>query len=456
MQGVVSPLVNGFRGRSKLTLWPLVFAIFCLVSGGPNGIEGAVGELGPSMALIMILVTPVIWALPAALMTAELASAMPEEGGYVVWVQEAMGPFGAYLCAWWSWLYSIVDSAMYPVMFAKTLALAVHLFEPSSILDQPWGQALAAILLILAVTTINILGVKEVGKSATILTVLILLPFGAMVWGGAFSHPELHLQIFSRKDVSMGAFGATGLAVVMWNYLGWDCLSTISGEIKNAPKTFPRALFIALALITLGYVIPIISALRIVPNAGDWQEGAWPTIATRVAGPLVGYLVLLGALASWAAMFLSQMLASSRIPFVLAVDGMLPATLGTISQRFGTPVRSIIFCAFCYAMMSWIAFKDLALANVILYGAGILLEFASLAILRWKRPEMHRPFKIQGGWFGISLVCLMPSLLMVLLLKTTLETSKPLQWVPILIALISGPVAYALTLYIKRAQTQAT
>src|SRR5258706_837577 len=79
---------------NKLTLWPLIAAVYLMVAGGPFGLEDTVSQMGYQGAILILLITPVIWALPAALMVAELASALPEEGGYYVWARRAMGPFG--------------------------------------------------------------------------------------------------------------------------------------------------------------------------------------------------------------------------------------------------------------------------------------------------------------------------------------------------------------------------
>lgn len=449
MAGQAESLIAPTKPRKQLGLWPLVFAFFCLVSGGPYGIEGVIGELGPSMGLMMIVLTPIIWAIPSALMTAELSAAIPAEGGYVVWVTEALGPFFGYLCAWWSWLYSIVDSAMYPVMFATYLANAVHLLAPSSLFDLLPGKVAVALGLIALMTVINILGIKEVGRASIILAVIILVPFALLIAKVGFGTIVPALAGPQAKGTL-----ASGLAVVMWNYLGWDCLSTVSGEIKEPQKTIPRALGLSVFLVTLGYLAPILATLHFVPSGSAWQEGSWPQLATRAAGTWIGNFVLVCALASPAAMFISQMLASSRLPYALAETGMLPSALTKVSPRFGSPVRSILLCAVCYALMSPIAFKDLALANVILYGAGITLEFVALAVLRWRQPLLVRPFKIPGGWVGLALVCLLPCILMGVLVKSTVETAQPYQWIPILIALATGPVAYGISTWIRSKSVQ--
>jgi amino acid transporter len=105
-----------------LGLGALVAIMFFTVSGGAYGLEDTIGESGPGMGLLLILITPVIWSLPAALTVAELATAMPVEGGYYYWVKEALGPFWGFQEGWWSWLTSWVDMAIYPVLFVEYAA----------------------------------------------------------------------------------------------------------------------------------------------------------------------------------------------------------------------------------------------------------------------------------------------------------------------------------------------
>src|SRR5712692_8103221 len=112
--------------RRPVTLLPLVMAMFCAVSGGPYGLEKLIQSSGPGMALLLLVITPLIWSVPAALMAAELSSALPEEGGYYVWVKKALGPFWAFQAGWWSWTNSFVDVAIYPVLFVGYLSPLLH------------------------------------------------------------------------------------------------------------------------------------------------------------------------------------------------------------------------------------------------------------------------------------------------------------------------------------------
>ena len=95
---------------------PLAAIVFFNVSGGPYGIEDTVPSFGPGLSLLLLVVTPLLWSLPVALAMSELASAMPDEGGYVTWTTRAFGPFWGFQVGWWSWIDSFVEVALFCVV----------------------------------------------------------------------------------------------------------------------------------------------------------------------------------------------------------------------------------------------------------------------------------------------------------------------------------------------------
>jgi len=137
----------------------LVGITFFCVAGGAYGLEDAVGAAGPAWALLAILVVPWVWSLPMALMTAELTAAMPEDGGYVVWVERAFGRFWAFQEESWSWLCSFADNALYPVMFAEYL----RFWFPGMTSVQFW---LVCLTMIAVVACLNVRVQGEVIKDA--------------------------------------------------------------------------------------------------------------------------------------------------------------------------------------------------------------------------------------------------------------------------------------------------
>ena len=105
----------------KLKLWPLVAATYFMVSGGPYGLEDLLQNSGYRSAILLLLLVPLLWSLPTALMVGELSSAIPEDGGYYIWVKRALGPFWGFQEAWLSLAASIFDMAAYPLLFVLYL-----------------------------------------------------------------------------------------------------------------------------------------------------------------------------------------------------------------------------------------------------------------------------------------------------------------------------------------------
>ena len=147
--------------RRELSLLPLAAVIFFNVSGGPYGIEDAVPSFGRGLTLLLLLLTPLVWSLPVALAMAELSSALPDEGGYVVWVKRAFGPFWAFQVGWWSWVGGFVDVALYPVLFVDYLSR----WLPDLGVGVRWSVALAFIW---GLTLLNVRGVRLVDRKSVV------------------------------------------------------------------------------------------------------------------------------------------------------------------------------------------------------------------------------------------------------------------------------------------------
>lgn len=113
------------NNKKPLTLIPLIFLIYFEVSGGPYGEELAVKAAGPLLAILGFLIFPLIWSIPEALVTAELSTAFPGDGGYVVWADAAFGPFWGSLMGSWKYLSGIINAAAYPVLMMDYLARAI-------------------------------------------------------------------------------------------------------------------------------------------------------------------------------------------------------------------------------------------------------------------------------------------------------------------------------------------
>lgn len=419
------------RVRPELGFLPLVAVVFFNVSGGPYGIEDAVSQLGPGLVLLLMVLTPLLWSLPVALAMSELSAALPEEGGYVEWVRRAFGPFWGFQTGWWSWLNSFVDVAVYPALFADYLKFWWPGLTPMG----RWAVVLAFIWIL---TAVNLAGVRITGVAAVVLAVVALVPMivFTIVAGLSAQHAPWH----PFATGSHGVFGGIGLglAVMMWNYSGWDMPTTCLGETRTAGRAFRRAQWVALPLIALAYLLPVAAGLASTSGWEKWDTGYWPVVAQAVGGRSLATLVTIGALVAAAGLFLSLLLTNSRLPFVLAAAGQMPAALARVHPRFGTPWAAVILSSLCYSVCAFWSFTELVVLNIWLYSITLILELAAFVALRFKEPALPRPWRVGGGAAGLWLTAGLPIALSLLAIATA-------GWMNTLVgvlALLTGPIAY--------------
>src|SRR2546421_4201714 len=232
----------------------LVFVLFFSASGGPYTTETLIHSVGPGLGLLILALVPLVWSVPEALIVGELASMLPEEGGYYRWVDRAFGRFWAFQNGWLTWMYSLVDMAIYPVLFNQYL----RFFAPKLYSRFEWLVSLAVIWI---ATAINLRGSVRVGRASIIAGSFVMLGFLAMSIAGLPRISHIPWQPFG-SETGQGIGGlAVGISIALWNYIGWDNASTVEGEVKDASRTYPRALAIALPFVTIGYLVPLLVAL---------------------------------------------------------------------------------------------------------------------------------------------------------------------------------------------------
>jgi amino acid transporter len=437
-----------------LNLFPLAAVVFFIVCGGAYGIEPLVGALGAGWAVVLIVITPLIWAVPVSLMVAELSSMMPEEGGYYVWVRTALGDFWGVQQGWWTVGYTAIDLAIYPVLFVNYLAY----FFPYLAFDEN-GSATTAVfatrwliatLIILAALLLNWQGAKAVGRNSVVNLVIVLGPFVVLTvvgfWHKGATSEIAHAIMGGIRSNSNAGLLSVGLATAMWNYTGWDNSSTFAGEVNSAGRSYPRALAAALTLSMFAYLLPVLAGLTVTVDSAHWSESAgWPVIAELMGGPWLGFVIAAAALFSAWSLFNSCLLYVSRLPYAMACDGWLPRFMTKISPRSSVPIGALLVTCALASSFSAVSFNKLVVMDVALSLAALLLEFLALILLRIKQPQVERPFKIPGGWIGLAWVTLTPMFCGSLLLYATLtdETAITYQMLVLTAIVVSGPCLFA-------------
>lgn len=449
---------------------PLVAIIFFSSSGGPYGIETVLSSSGIGMSLILLIAIPLLLSLPMSLMNAELSSALPLEGGFYSWVKIACGSFAGFMEAMLSWMASWLDTALYPIIFVDYLAIWIpdvargkhvlfSFFGGNFSIDLHWFMALA---LMVPLAILNIMGVKIVGRTLISAMIVLLTPLTIFVGIAMIkfsSNPTSEVfSPFTLHGQSITSSAGAGLGIMLWSYIGYDSATTTGGEIENASSAYPRALFFNLPLIALSYTLPILAALASGLHKNDvtaWDNGDFAHAAAIVGGPWLKNTLIVGALVAQAGLFSSFLLCMSRLPFMLAADGYLPASVARISPKTNTPVKAIVISVCIYAFFASLNFTTLIDSDMFLTLCALLLEFVALIVLRFRFPQMKRPFKIPGGWWGAIGVCISPTILTIWLLQNTFVTEPLAFWLGAGLATLAGCSYFALKTFVKKDKPDA-
>jgi amino acid transporter len=443
------PLAAGRR----MTLAGLTFVTFFTTCGGAFGVEPLVGAVGPGWAVVLLFVTPLVWSLPIALMVAELATLMPEEGGYYIWIRETLGPFWAVQAAWWSLGYSALILAIWPVLFVNYLQYLIPWVGHAGAL---W-QWLIAVAVIASAIAVNLHGARGVARSAQVGAAVVLGAFVVMVaiWLLSRSGPHDSLLAVSQ-GLGSPHHGALllGLSILILNYSGWDSVSTYASEVDRPRRNYPLALAGALVMTVLAYALPVIAGVGVTIDPALWSADAgWPSIAGLLGGHWLGLLLAAGGLASTWGLFDAQLLYVSRIPYVMAQDGWLPARFAQAESDTSVPRSALFGFAAIVALLASLPFGSLVVMQCLLYSSTLVLELLALVVLRRRRPDAERPFRVPGGVVGLFFVCVAPLAVAGGVISVALRDggANTMQ-----LGLVAGIVVAGLALYATRRRHAAT
>ncbi len=421
----------------------LVAVIFFTVSGGPYGLEPLLTYAGQNGALLLLLITPLLWDVPAIFTVLELNSMMPVTGGYYKWVKNALGTRWGFYEGWWTWLYTFVDLAIYPGLFV----LYASFFLPG-LMEYRIPLCLCVIW---ASAGLNILGIVPVGKTSLVLGAIVLTPF-IVLFGLYFYHHKGGVPIPSPslKGMPFSSF-VMALYTVMWNCLGWDNVTTYAEEVEKPVRSYLISIFSAFGLVMVLYFLIILISQRSGIDAGVLQDKGFPAVGAIIGGHWLGAFIAFAGMASSLGIYAAVLLSVSRVPQVMAEDDLLPKRLNRLHSRFQTPYVSILICSLVVSLMILWPFADLLIIDVTVYGAGLSLEYISLIKLRVKAPDTHRPFKIPLSTTGLFLMLILPVSVYFAALAGAFASQKQAVWAAIfaVVILASAELVWQLILWKK-------
>jgi amino acid transporter len=424
--GAAATSSDAAHAGKKIGLAPLVVLIFYSVSGGPFGIEDIVRAGGPRFALMGFALL-LVWAVPEALITAELSTALPGASGSVGWVDAAFGPFWAFQKGWLGWLSGVSDNALYPILFLDCL---IELFngthggggdDDGHSGSSAWDVALfdglatdsslarwAFILAVTAVLTfLTYRGLDVVGNVAILVCLLSLMPFAAFCVLAA-----------PRVDPSRWALAPAGgwrgvdwrllLNTFFWNINFWESAASFSGDVEDPGRMFPLGLSVAVGMVFLSCFLPVLVGLGVSPDPyTEWSDGYFVRLATETIGPWLGYWMMFGAAITNIGMFVAEMSSDAWQVAGMADTGILPRFLGH-RNPYGAPTFGVLLSASGVVCLGWLSFSEVVDMLNLLFCYGQAIEFGAFLWLRWKHPDMPRPFRIGIGFAGMAVILFFP------------------------------------------------
>ena len=398
---VSSSPVSAVADPRKLGALAVAIISFGSVAGGPYGIEAAVGAAGALPTLLGCALIALMWSAPQALVTAELATAFPSNGGYITWVVRGCGPMLGFVNAANCIASAMCNLPLYPVLFASYVT-ALFPGVPA------WGVGLIKTSGLLLALGFNLAGIQAVEAASLALTLLVHVPFVVMPIAARclLGAPAFEWSGPASVSPDWREGFALFVATLCWNAQGWVNVGNIASDVREPQRSFPRGSGLAVLLVALNYIYPVLLCSALAPDASQWDTGFFATIGSRIA-PWCGVLATVGALLSCANNFLPQMGTTSRALRFAALYRMAP--LPVLSRSLGrarVPAAAILLQTAVCALLMNFSFDTLVVINVLFYNVGLMLQFAAFLALKHSAPDIPRPFAVPGGLPGAWAVAL--------------------------------------------------
>ena len=398
------------RGLKPVALLATMYLMLC---GGPFGNEQAVPTAGPGLTVLVTSIMALIWAVPYALLVAEMVAALPLEGGLYQWFRAGIGPFWSFQFSFLDWVTWVMDAALYPPLVAAYFLT----FMPGH--QSHMAHWTICLVVIWLCTWLHVRGIRAVGRLSVLMSLAQLLPVVVLV---ALGWSSIHLSSLRPYWPHGASFtGALNYALVwaLWNYSGYGALASAGEETVDPQRTYPKVLAIFLPVSVAVYVLPILVALGVTPDWHLWKAGHLNHVAAILGG--TGLLIGMAVAAQIANLGLlnGELLVISRTPYAMARDGLLPRALAVLHPRHGTPARILILQAVLFSILTYFFnFVELLVVSTWLAIPSYVVTFVTPLVLRWKRPDLRGPFRIPGGWPVLIVTALVPTVIAIYVLFT--------------------------------------
>jgi basic amino acid/polyamine antiporter, APA family len=463
-----------------------------MIGSGIFIVSADIARQVPSPGLLLVVwIISGLMTMICALSYGELAAAMPRAGGQYVYLRESLGPLWGFLYGWTMLLVIQTGTiAAVSIGFAKFTGLLFPWFSSSRWIWKfgtfgpyrlwfgalgPYNvglntQNLLAIASIVFLTLVNLRGLRTGAIIQNIFTitktgalaVLVLLGFFFSTaaaraanfhefWRNA-SLGALHPYPLGSGTVWIGTMTLVGVAMVgsLFACDAWNNVTFTAGEVKNPSRNLPLSLALGTGIVALLYTLTNVSYLNVLPLEGSpagttalargFQYAAEDRVGTAVAGVIFGpsgaILVAIAIMISTFGCNNGLILAGARIYYAMAKDGLFFKSVGRVNQHHSPGTALGVQCAWASLLCLSGTYSDLLDFLIFAVLIFYILTLAGLFVLRWKRPEMPRPYRAFGYPALPALY-----LVMALFIEVQLFRYKPrYTWPGLIIVLVGVPV----------------
>lgn len=399
--------IEGLK-KTKFSLIGMVFLLYCMCAGGAFGIEAMIPSAGPGLTIVVLVLIPVLWALPICIYVSELTCFAPVESGPYVWMKMAFGEFWGFNMGWWIAIASFLTPCGYIVIAAGYLDKIMGL--------TPTMAIIVKVGFVVLLTIVNLLGLREVSTLSTIFCIIILIAFAAVTVVGFINWEVSPVTPFTPEGQSITSSLGLALGIGIWMYAGYPGISFLGGEIEN-PEIIPKGMKITLVIIALSYILPTIAGLC---SLGQWESWAsdigadsvnYSTVLYNFVGPWAGVAFAIAAIIAQVAITNGSIASASRSFMVLGEDKLSPKFLNKLSKR-GVPAWAILLVGLVTIVFVNFDFSIIiTIITPLLFVLYVSLAFAFVK-LRIKYPVEQRGdvYYAKGGKALIAYVGIVPAI----------------------------------------------
>eukprot|EP01012_Entosiphon_sulcatum_P040090 TRINITY_DN5372_c0_g1_i1.p1 TRINITY_DN5372_c0_g1~~TRINITY_DN5372_c0_g1_i1.p1 ORF type:complete len:490 (-),score=39.69 TRINITY_DN5372_c0_g1_i1:122-1567(-) len=403
----------------------LIMVSFFSVYGGAYGSEPLLSSAPPGLTLLaVILVGPLLYCGPLALITAELATAMPVNGGLVVWIEQVCGPVGVHN-TYWVWIEYLLTASSFARLAAD---YGQEIFDLSAT-----AQGFFAMGLCFVVMCIQLVGIRAIVRFSSILVFITMIPVLIFcVYGVKTFKPSSWVAVADGIPIDYPLLASW----ILWSYSGFVSLGTIAGQVKDAPKAYPKAVVLLMIMTVIATVWPLLVALSMDDDRLNYDSAEFARLAKELAGPWLTWVFSVGAIISCFGGYNAAVLTSEHTMSFFFDTHCLPHcppswnsrdyinALLFNKERTGVAPFHIIVNHVLAAILAWLPYDLLVVFLMVIFGFTVMLLSYSFLYYRMRHPEMDRPYRVPGGMgmavvvAGLPAVCSLVNLISVVMHDT--------------------------------------